>query len=100
MVYRNDHPTQQIFIADDQFNDGQRIIQGLRNFDSTYKTSDHIRVELQGISKEVYDYYYSLQQTIHQSSATPANPINMIGGHRALGYFSAHTSQQRTAAMP
>jgi hypothetical protein len=99
-VYRNDRQTARLYLFDDQFDDGRLVKQSLSNMDSTYKGGDIIRIEMQGISEEVYRYYYSLEQTLHQSSATPANPVKVFKGGNVLGYFSAHTVDQRRIALP
>jgi len=52
---------------------------------------------MQCIDKNVYEYWYSLDQssTGSSQSAAPGNPVsNMQGG--ALGYFSANTLQSRS----
>lgn len=59
------------------------------------KAGDIITVEMQTIGKDVYDYFFSLDQTLSQSVATPANPVSNISGD-ALGYFSAHNVQTET----
>lgn len=99
-VFRNGVASKQVFILDDQFVDGQRVKQSFADMDSNYAEHDNLRVELQGISKEQYDYYLSLQQTMYESSATPANPIQQIGGGNVLGYFSAHTVAEKSVMMP
>jgi hypothetical protein len=99
-VFRDGIPDGQISILDDQFVDGQSVKQSFADMDSSFAASDNIRVELLGISKEMYEYYYSLQQTLMQSSATPANPIRRIQGENVIGYFSAHTISVKTLIMP
>lgn len=57
---------------------------------------DAISVELQCIDKGVYDFYRTLNTTIEQDSATPANPLtNITGG--ALGVFNACRSVKANA---
>jgi hypothetical protein len=62
-------------------------------------SGDQLCVELQCIDRGVFDYYNTLQQTVEQSSATPANPASNITGG-ALGYFSAHTINRRQIVVP
>jgi hypothetical protein len=49
------------------------------------------------IDKNVYQYFYELQQLLQANpfnEATPSNPdTNLTGG--ALGYFSAHTIETK-----
>ena len=60
---------------------------------------DTVTVELQTISPEVYDYYFSFLQLgsfgINQS-ATPSNPVSNIEGTDVLGYFNAYGFTQKT----
>lgn len=100
MVYRNHHRIKTLYIDDDQASDGTVINRFLPDADSSYNTGDKVCVDLQSITKEVYEYYFSLQQTIGQSSATPANPVTNISGSNVLGYFSAHTANRRKLIAP
>lgn len=100
MVYRNHHRIKTIYIDDDQASDGTVINRFLPDADSSYNAGDKVCVDLQSITKEVYEYYFSLQQTIGQSSATPANPVTNISGSNVLGYFSAHTADRRKLIAP
>jgi hypothetical protein len=99
IVYKNDNRSRNLFIANDLFDDGLPTSQALRDFDSSYEAGDRIAVEMQSISKEMYDYYFSLQATLAQSAATPANPVRIIRGEDVMGYFSAHTSQKRAITI-
>ena len=60
---------------------------------------DVVTVEMHSVDQSIYDYFFSLEQTIEQSAATPANPVSNIQGG-ALGYFSAHTVQTKTTVVP
>ncbi len=95
MVYRNHHRVKTIYIDNDQINDGAVFERFLPDADSSYNPGDKVCVDLQSITKEMYDYYFSLQQTIEQSSATPTNPVTNISGHNVQGYFSVHTADRR-----
>lgn len=90
VLYKNGVANKQLFVMDDQFTDGQLMKVPLPDEDLIYSVSDHIQVELQGISEAMYLYYSSLQQTMNQNSAAPANPVRQFSGGSALGYFSAH----------
>lgn len=100
MVYRNHHRVKTIYIDSDQANDGSIVERFLQDADSSYNSGDKVCVDLQSITKEMYEYYFSLQQTIGQSSATPANPVTNISGGNALGYFSAHATDRRKLIAP
>lgn len=94
-VYRDQHRLRSLYVDNDMANNGGVINRSLPDADSSYAAGDAIRVDMQCISKEMYEYYFSLQQTIGQSSATPANPVINISGGHVLGYFSAHTTDRR-----
>ena len=100
IVYKNDIRLKTIYLDNDLVNDGILVSTSLRESDTTYSSGDRLRIEMQCISQTMFDYYYSLQQTIGQSSATPANPISNISGKNVLGYFSAHTVQERELIVP
>jgi hypothetical protein len=56
---------------------------------------DKIEVELQCITKEVFDYYRTLRDVTGENSATPANPLSNIAGG-ALGVFNVCTSRKKS----
>lgn len=86
-----------INISDDKATNGNITNRGLyyRENDKRLKTGDSVSVEMLCIDKAVHFYFYSLDQTISQSAAAPANPISNIEGG-SLGYFSAHTFQKKS----
>src|ERR1700754_474623 len=90
-----------LFYQNDDFSDGR-----MSNFsllrpdaDSTLHVKDNVSVEMQCIDKEVYKYWYSVDQSSTGDGGTTAsNPVtNITGG--ALGYFSAHTSQTKSIVV-
>ena len=88
MEYKNDTESTDIFIRNDRLINGQVVNQPLGG---GFKHKDSVALYLECVDSAIYQYYYSLEQTNNQNSATPANPrSNITGG--ALGYFSAHTS--------
>jgi hypothetical protein len=87
-----------IFIWDDKLNDGGTSTRPLIEADSTINTGDTIKVEMHCIDKNIFRYFTALQD-FQNNSATPANPDSNISGG-CLGYFSAHTSQQRKVRVP
>jgi len=94
----------QLFVSDDQLQDGKKVTATLRYYDDQgddndmpeIKTGDTVRVEMQCIDKAVYKYWSSMESsaTGESQSASPANPVSNISGG-ALGYFSAYTLQER-----
>jgi hypothetical protein len=86
--YKNGLRTEDLFISNDQFDDGLVANQPLFG-ETEYKIGDTVKMDLQCIDKDMYLYYFSLQQNT-SGGATPANPESNIKGG-ALGYFNAHS---------
>lgn len=59
------------------------------------RKDDVIQIDMQFVDKKVYDYLFGISQNFGQYSATPSNPEPNIS-NGALGYFKAHTSQNKT----
>jgi hypothetical protein len=85
-----------IYVGDDQYNDGKRGSAYINYFngDETIKANDSVAIEMQCIDANVYNFFFTLDQTISQSAAAPTNPVSNISGG-ALGYFSAYTVQRK-----
>lgn len=89
-----DRPSREIYLHNDKINNGARVSHVLNN-DADIRTGDVITVQLQCIDAAVYDFYYSLDQALKQSSAVISNPkTNIEGG--AMGYFCAHTIRTKS----
>ncbi len=99
--YVNGVQVKKVFVQDDAISDGLRITRPLINQDGDIKRGDIVKVSMQCIDKNVYKYWYSLDQasTGANQSATPANPVSNISGG-ALGYFSAHSVTSKTIVIP
>ncbi len=91
-VYVNGERDKSVFIQDDQFTDGNLVVEPL--FVSELEIGDTVRVDLFCIDKPVHTYFNQLSVN-SSSSATPANPISNLSGG-CLGYFSARTFNSRT----
>lgn len=108
--YRNGRLNKTYFIQNDKFTDGKRVSQSLRNMggggnaDDLDKLAagDSLKVEMQNIDPNVYEYFRTLNQILQNNpafSTTPANPkSNFTGG--ALGYFSAHSRRVQRLRIP
>ncbi|MGJ7033156.1 DUF4249 domain-containing protein [Niabella hirudinis] len=85
-----------IFVTNDKLINGRNVVYELLMFsgDSTsdLKRGDNLRVEMQCINTDTYNFWYSLSQSAlgQSQSASPGNPVSNIRGG-ALGYFSANT---------
>ena len=94
-IYDNGVRVEGINLMDDQFTDGNYDVQPL--FGGELETGDTAVVEMFGIDKPVYKYFYALAQ--NTQGATPANPTsNFTGG--CLGYFSARTRDVKSVIVP
>jgi hypothetical protein len=107
--YVNGKQQQALFVSNDDYTDGNKNIVPLNIFggdadslsNRKINTGDVVKVDMQCIDKNVYEYWFSLDQssTGSSQSAAPGNPVsNMQGG--ALGYFSANTLQTKTIIAP
>jgi hypothetical protein len=101
VVHINDVLVKRVLVNDDQFSDGRNITFDLEFDDDDTKVSpgDKVTVEMQCVDKPVFTYWYSLaaQQSSDGpgGSVTPSNPPTNIQP-KALGYFSAHTTETKT----
>ena len=87
-----------LYYQNDDFTDGRTSTFSLLqpDPDSTLRSKDHVDVEMQCIDKDIYKYWFSVDQSSTGEGGTmAANPVTNIKGG-ALGYFSAHTSQIKT----
>jgi hypothetical protein len=92
--------TKDIFVFDDRLSDGRYISNKLL-LDSAYvQSGDQIRVTMNVVDANVYNYFYELSLTsgtgLFNTTADPANPVSNIS-KGAFGYFSAHTTVSRKA---
>jgi hypothetical protein len=90
-----------IFTYNDDFTDGKGVQRELLDFDMDLREGDLAEVEMQCIDAAVYRYWQGVDQNESRggASTTPANPVSNIKGG-ALGYFSAHTTQRSSVAVP
>lgn len=89
------------FVYDDRFTDGRYVSRTLRTDSAYINPGDSVRVVMQHMGKEGFEYYSSFSQVTGNGALqtiSPANPnSNLSGG--ALGYFIAsYTSTRRTIA--
>lgn len=97
-LYQNGIPSQDILAGNDQYFNGIsrefNINPGGRMSGEVNK-GDSFQLELMCIDESVYNYFFTLEQTLDGNSASPANPKSNIQGG-CLGYFSAHSTSTRT----
>lgn len=95
----NNRKLKQIFTFDDRLSDGRHIAVQLFNDSAYFKVNDTLLLEMQCIDKNMFNYFTQLDQITNNNQPTiPANPTTNINGN-ALGYFSAHTTQQKKAVV-
>jgi hypothetical protein len=61
-----------------------------------------VTVELQSISSEIYEYYFSFLQLSSfgpNQSASPSNPVSNIEGTDVLGYFNAYSYTRKSVII-
>lgn len=101
----NDKKVGQIFSDSDFFSDGKYIKRDL--FLSGYEdleieSGDRVIIEMQCIDEKIYTYWRTLEQQYASGNpndvTTPANPPSNWS-NRALGYFSAHTTQSQLVVV-
>lgn len=111
VLYVNDMKKRDIFAFDDDLTDGNA--QSVRLFylgddaddedprNDKIKSGDHVRVQMLCTDDAVFKYFYSLAEGASgtPNGAIPANPVSNIEGG-ALGYFSAHTIQEKETRVP
>jgi hypothetical protein len=89
-----------IYVTSDEFYNGKRGSAYINYFngEETIEANDSVEIEMQCIDAGVYNFFFTLDQTINQSAAAPTNPVSNISGG-ALGYFSAYTTQRKGIRM-
>lgn len=103
--YINGEKVKDIYINNDDISDGQKFNTKLyldpgTDEEDKLQPNDVVRLEMMCIDAAVYTFWFSLAQgaTGESDNATPANPVTNVRGG-ALGYFSAHTVQERTVVV-
>jgi hypothetical protein len=87
------------FTLNDDLINGEENSFGLSSTDedNTIKMGSQVTIEMIGIDKNVYNYFYVLEQN-SDSQNTPNNPKTNIS-RNVLGYFSAQNMQVRTITI-
>lgn len=100
VVYKNGYFINAL-VVDDRLTDGLKTSTAITGFGSSFASGDTLKVEMQCISREVYDYYRSFGNLFGgpAGASTPANPYTNVNGTK-LGYFSAHTNQSMVYIFP
>ena len=101
LMFVNNVQVKRIFALNDNFTDGRYVNLDLQENDIDVLVGDTVRVEMQNIDKNMYTYWYTLQQQKINGpggGVTPSNPPSNITP-ATLGYFSAHTLESKTIVV-
>ncbi len=109
--YRNGRLNKAIFLQSDEYTDGKPSSQALGGGggggagtadEDKLVAGDSLRVEMQNVDADTYEYFRTLNLTLQvggAATASPTNPKSNFTGN-VLGYFSAHTRRQRAIVVP
>ena len=87
-------------LSDDKFNNGKPVRSFLLSLNRTLISGDSLTIEMQSISKPVYNYLFGFSDMNNiPQGTTPSNPLSNITGVK-LGYFSAHTVHRVILVIP
>jgi len=97
--YINSKQTQELYYRRDIVGNGKQISVPLNlGSDTSMHVGSTVTISMESIDSAMYQYYRSLDETIGQSAASPANPLCNIQGAK-LGYFSVHAVDTRTIVI-
>jgi len=96
VVSVNNVASNNYFVYNDELTNGRVVNHNLRDNDVNLVKGEVVTVEMQCIDQNIYQYWNGLSQNENRGAAstTPANPVSNISNN-ALGYFSAHTTQDQ-----
>lgn len=86
-----------IFLIDDMYQDGGKITNECMDEDAEIKKGDTVIIEMRCVENDIFRYMKGLQD-LNLGGTVPANPVSNLS-NGALGYFSAHTTQQKTIVI-
>ena len=86
-----------IIVQSDRITDGN-LVEAPLFLDDELLSGDVVQVTMLCISRDVYTYFFSMNQNVG-NAATPADPVSNISTG-ALGYFTAQTSSTRSVVVP
>ena len=97
LAYINGQRVPTYFLDEDEGADGEllekRLVFSSEILENEVVSGDTLTIEIQSLDQEVFNYFYTLDQTTNLATGNPANPISNIRGG-ALGYFSAQAVEQ------
>ena len=97
--YIDGRETKEVFYRSDRVGDGNTLRVPLNlGTDTSLHVGSTVTVALQSIDSSMYQYYRTLDETIGQNAAAPANPATNITGAK-LGYFNVHAVSSKTIVI-
>jgi hypothetical protein len=103
VVYHKNRELSSRRVFDDQFHNGKIIADGFILHDTIdFDPGDTVRIELQNIDKNTYNFFRTLRAGaggLSFLSASPSNPISNIS-NKGLGYFSAYSRNSGYVIIP
>lgn len=101
VLFINGHEAGTIFADDDNFTNGRYVKRDLFQNGTDIHHNDTATVEMQCIDKNMFKYWFSLEQQQGNGpggGTAPSNPPSNFNNN-ALGYFSAHTTQVKSIVV-
>lgn len=88
-------------VSEDRFDDGNKVANVLFYKLNDLVHGDTIDVELQCIDRNVYKYFYSLDQNSGTGGGPPVAPANPPSNfnNKALGVFNAYSTSKKTVVI-
>ena len=98
--YVNGRQINQAFNFSDRLSNGRYLSLQLFNDSAYIQSGANVQVEMHCVDQAVWSYFNTLGQARgnNSQSVSPSNPISNISNN-ALGYFSAQTTQSKTAVF-
>jgi hypothetical protein len=92
-----------IAIVSDQGQDGSQITENVVRRDTSIHAGDTVKVVLESIDANVYEYYRTLKQVTKTQTGiqttVPGNPTTNLSNN-ALGFFSAYAVRSKSVVAP
>jgi len=101
VMYVNKKQVNDTFALNDDFIDGRYVDFDLVENDTDIFPGDTVTIEMQGIDKPMYTYWFTLMQQSANNpggGVAPSNPPTNITPV-CLGYFSAHSTDTKTIVV-
>ncbi|MFC5270231.1 DUF4249 domain-containing protein [Adhaeribacter terreus] len=95
----NGKASDQLLYLSDEFQDGNLLDGDFFDNDMLLKSGDSVKIVLQTINEQMFNYIREQDQLGNSQISSPANPTSNISNN-ALGYFSAHAETSASIVVP